>query len=89
MTTPEGLNTKALKRLCSIWWANFPYAYLSRTEVTEEDGRVTRCGKVLPTRATAMEFYEAFGASPEGRVNGKYRKADELLSLTRQPEKTE
>lgn len=86
---PYNLDLSFRGRRYSIWWANFPYAYLSRTEVTEEDGRVTRCGKVLPTRATAMEFYEVFGASPEGRVDGKYRKADELLSLTRQPEKTE
>lgn len=76
-------------RQYNVWWANFPYAYLSETVVTEEDGHITRCGGVLPTRATAMEFYEVFGASPEGRIDGKYRKAAELLSLTRQPEKTE
>lgn len=86
---PYNLDLSFRGRQYSIWWANFPYAYLSRTEVTEEDGRITRCGGVLPTRATAMEFYEVFGASPEGRIGGKYRKAAELLSLTRQPEKAE
>lgn len=76
-------------RTYNIWWANYPYAYLSEIEAIEKDGHITRSSRAVPSRATCMEFYEAFGASPEGRIDRKERNAFKLLNLIRQPEKTE
>lgn len=87
--SPYSLDLSFRGRQYQIWWANFPYAYLSETMVTEKDGHITKCSRVLPSRATAMEFYETFGASPEGRIGREGRKAARLLSIVQQPEKDE
>lgn len=87
--SPYSLDLSFRGRRYKIWRANFPYAYLSETAVTGKDGYITECSRVLPSRATAMEFYETFGASPEGRIGREDRKAARLLSIVQQPEKDE
>lgn len=69
-----------------VWRANFPYAYLSKTSVIEKDGRVTESYDVMPTRATAMEFYETFD-TPQDVCSETPEAA--LLKLIQQQEKTE
>lgn len=65
-----------------VWRTNFPYAYLTRTAVIEKDGRVTESSAVLPSRATALEFYETFDTPQEACSEAPETTLLKLIQLT-------
>lgn len=68
-------------RVYYIWRANFPYAYLQTVETHSKDGLISS-ENILPSRATALEFYETFDREIEPQTAAR-----SILNLVIQPEK--
>lgn len=70
-------------RVYYIWHANFPYAYLQTVETHSKDGLISS-ENTLPSRATALEFYETFDREIEPQTAAR-----RILNLVIQPEKND
>lgn len=70
-------------RVYYVWRENVPYAYLQSVETHCSDGLI-RSGQALPSRATALEFYETFDRGIEPQTPART-----MLNLVMQSEKND